>query len=158
MDSREFRTLLGSFATGVTVITTHVDGRLHGMTANAVSSVSLEPLLLLVCVDRRAHCHQQVLAAGAFGVNVLTAGQRSLADLFARTQAPEISSLRGAAYRLSERAIPILDGALAHFECRLAKVHPGGDHDIFVGEVLAGAASHDGDPLLFYRGRYRDLA
>jgi flavin reductase (DIM6/NTAB) family NADH-FMN oxidoreductase RutF len=158
MDRREFRDLVGYFATGVTVITTNHRGVLHGMTANAVCSLSLEPLLLLVCVDRRAHCHQQVLAARAFGVNVLSAEQRELSDLFARTLEPERGSLRGAAYWLSGAGIPILEGALAHLECRLVDVHPGGDHDIFVGEVSAGDASGSETPLVFYRGRYRELA
>jgi flavin reductase (DIM6/NTAB) family NADH-FMN oxidoreductase RutF len=159
MDSREFRDLLGHFATGVTVITTNAGGLLHGMTANAVCSVSLEPLLVLVCVDRRAHCHQQIRDAGAFGVNVLAADQQELSNLFARTLEPERGSLRGAAHRLSERGVPILDGVLAHLECRLVDAYPGGDHEIFVGEALAGEAGREAaPPLLFFRGRYRELA
>ncbi|HUP25137.1 MAG TPA: flavin reductase family protein [Thermoanaerobaculia bacterium] len=157
MNSRAFRDLLGSFATGVTVITTNDRGRLHGMTANAVCSVSLDPLLLLVCVDRRAHCHQQVLAAERFAVNVLGADQRALSDLFAHTQEPEVGELRGAPFRLAEHGVPILDGTLAHVECRLAAAHRAGDHDIFVGEALAGRIEREDPPLVFFRGRYRVL-
>jgi flavin reductase (DIM6/NTAB) family NADH-FMN oxidoreductase RutF len=127
------------------------------MTANAVCSLSLEPLQLLVCVERSAHCHAQLLAARAFAVNVLAADQRVLSELFARTQPPEQGTLRGASHRLSARAIPLLDGAHAHLECRVAEIYAGGDHDIFLGEVLDGAAPNDGSPLLFYRGRYRSL-
>jgi flavin reductase (DIM6/NTAB) family NADH-FMN oxidoreductase RutF len=157
MNSREFRDLLGRFATGVTVITTQADGRLHGMTANAVCSLSLDPLLLLVCIDRRAHCHEQMLRAGRFGVNVLAAGQRSLSDLFARTFEPEAGALRGAPFHLTENQVPILEGVLAWVECRLEAVHAGGDHDIFVGEALAGRVESDEAPLLFFRGGYREL-
>lgn len=157
MNSREFRDLLGSFATGVTVITTNHGGLLHGMTANAVCSVSLDPLLLLVCVDRRAHCHQQVLAAERFGVNVLGADQRAMSDLFARTQEPEVGELRGAPFHLGDHGVPILDGTLAHVECRLADAHRAGDHEIFVGQVLAGRIEREDPPLVFFRGRYREL-
>lgn len=157
MNSRDFRDLLGHFATGVTVVTTQADGRLHGMTANAVCSLSLDPLLLLVCIDRRAHCHEQVLRAGRFGVNVLAADQRPLSDLFARTFEPEVGALRGAPFRLTENQVPVLDGVLAWVECKLAAVHAGGDHDIFVGEAVAGRAERDEPPLLFYRGGYHEL-
>jgi flavin reductase len=160
MDSTTFRRLLGRFATGVTVITTNVDGRLHGMTANALSSVSLEPPLILVCVDRRAHCHPQVHAAGRFGVNILAAGQRDLSEVFARSLPPEPGALRGSRYRLDdEHGVPLLEGALATLVCRLHATYPGGDHDIFVGEVLAGHAGEDGgDPLLYFGGGYRSLS
>jgi flavin reductase (DIM6/NTAB) family NADH-FMN oxidoreductase RutF len=156
MDSLTFRTLLGRFATGVTVVTTNVDGVLHGMTANALSSVSLAPPLLLVCVDRDTHCHPQLRAAGYFGVSVLASDQQALSNLFARKQEPERGSLRGAAHRLAEHGVPLLDGALATMVCRLVATHPGGDHDIFVGEVLAGQLD-DRDPLLFFAGAYRRL-
>ncbi|HVS13961.1 MAG TPA: flavin reductase family protein [Thermoanaerobaculia bacterium] len=159
MDTTSFRRLLGRFATGVAVITTNVDGHLHGMTANALSSVSLEPPLILVCVDRRAHCHPQVLAAGRFGVSILSAGQRELSEVFARSLPPEEGVLRGARYRLdADHAVPLLEGALAALVCRLLATYPGGDHDIFVGEVLTGRAGDDGDdPLLYYGGAYRSL-
>ncbi|HVS65681.1 MAG TPA: flavin reductase family protein [Thermoanaerobaculia bacterium] len=159
MDSLTFRQLLGRFATGVTVITTDAGGLLHGMTASAVCSLSLEPPLLLVCVDRSTHCHPQLHAAGHFGVNVLSASQRELSDLFARSQPPERGALRGAGYGPGPHGVPLLDGAIAKIVCRLETTYPGGDHDIFVGEVLEGAFSDDGDdePLLYFRGMYRRI-
>ena len=87
-DPKQFRNACGCFATGITIVTTEVDGEIHGMTANAVSSVSLDPLLLLVCVDRGARCYQQLEAAGAFGVNILAADQEELSNLFARSSDP----------------------------------------------------------------------
>jgi flavin reductase (DIM6/NTAB) family NADH-FMN oxidoreductase RutF len=160
MDSLTFRQLLGCFATGVTVITTNAGGLLHGMTASAVCSLSLEPPLLLVCVERSTHCHPQLHAAGHFGVNVLAAGQRDLSELFARSQPPERGSLRGARHHPGPHGVPVLDGALATIVCRLETSYPGGDHDIFVGEVLDGSFSeeHDEEPLLYFRSRYRTLS
>jgi flavin reductase (DIM6/NTAB) family NADH-FMN oxidoreductase RutF len=153
LDARSFRSLFSNFATGVTVITTNDRGRLHGMTANAVCSVSLEPMLVLVCVDLRAACHSEVIAAGGFGINILAADQRHVSDLFARAEPAEEGRLRGAGYRLVNDR-PILEDVLAWLACRLVERHRGGDHDIFIGEIVEGAIERDADPLLFFRGAY----
>jgi flavin reductase (DIM6/NTAB) family NADH-FMN oxidoreductase RutF len=156
-DARAFRNLFGNFATGVTVVTTNVDGLLHGMTANAVCSLSLEPMLVLLCVDHRAACHGQVLAAGRFGLSILAADQRDLSERFARAGEPEREALRGAPFRLVAEDVPVLVDVLGWIACRLVERHAGGDHDIFVGEVLAGEIGRTAEPLVFFRGAYRSL-
>lgn len=159
MEPRTYRDLIGHFATGVTVITTDNDGLLHGMTANAVASVSLDPVLLLVCVAKDAACNEQIRAAGRFAVNVLSSEQEALSNLFAQKGEPEQGSLRGAAFERGPHGTPLLAGCLAGLECVLHDCAPGGDHDLFLGRVLGGAAAHsDAPPLLFYKGTYRRLA
>jgi flavin reductase (DIM6/NTAB) family NADH-FMN oxidoreductase RutF len=158
MDGARFRQLFGHFATGVTVVTTAVDGWLHGMTANAVTSVSLDPLLLLVCVDKSAHAHEQLAKAGKFGVNILSEEQEELSRLFAEHAPPEHGRLQGAGYFLGPNGTPVLEDCLVYLECAVAQQCPGGDHTVFLGEVLHGEVLRDARPLLFYRGGYRNLA
>ncbi|MEX0785241.1 MAG: flavin reductase family protein [Dehalococcoidia bacterium] len=157
IDTQAYRQIIGQFATGVTVVTTAVDGWLHGMTANALTSVSLDPLLLLVCVDKAAHAHEQIAKAGRFAVNILSAGQQEVSQLFAVSAEAERDSLRGVEYRLSANGNPIIDGALAYVECAVTDRCEGGDHTIFLASVLDGEALSDGPPLLFYQGKYRAL-
>ncbi len=157
MDRDSYRSLIGRFATGVTVLTTNVGGRLHGMTANAVCSLSLEPLQLLVCVDRESNCYRQVLKARAFGLSILAADQEEISNRFARTTEPTEGSLPGVEYRLGGLGEPLIDNALVHFECRIADRLPGGDHIIVIGDVVAGAMVRDAEPLLFHGGRYARL-
>ncbi len=126
-DPRLFRDVMGRFATGVTVLTLNVDNELRGMTANAVTSLSLEPMLLLACVDRKSSTHAMFEQADAFGVNILEAGQRPLSELFARHGTPP-EPMGGAAYRLGVLDVPVLDGALAYAECRVRERYEGGDH------------------------------
>lgn len=159
MEPRTYRDLIGHFATGVTVITTAHDGLYHGMTANAVTSVSLDPVLLLVCVAKDATCHEQIRTAGHFAVNILRAEQENLSNLFARKGPPEEGSLRGASFRMGAHGSPLLDGCLATLECTVYECLPGGDHDLFLGRVLAGeAANGSSAPLLFFKGAYRRIA
>ena len=155
LDSATYRKVIGHFATGVTVVTTDVDGRLHGMTANAVSSVSLDPLLLLVCVSKRAVSHGEMSRARAFAVNILDAGQEDLADLFARRAEPTPESLRGIPFRRGPDGSPLLTGALAWLECATDASVEAGDHTIFLGRVTAGESRQDGQPLMYFRGGYR---
>lgn len=157
MDQRTFRSLIGRFATGVTVITTAVGERLHGMTANAVASVSLDPLLLLVCIDHTANCYQQLLETDRFGVNILGEGQEAVSSTFATTYEPEEGTLRGVPFHLSERGVPLLDDCLARLECEIERRVPAGDHDIVLGRVVAGELVRDGRPLLFFAGKYARL-
>ena len=158
MDEDTYRGLIGRFATGVTVVTTNVGGRLHGMTANAVCSLSLEPLQVLVCVDRESNCYVQMLEAGAFGVSVLAADQEDISDRFARTTKPTEGSLLGVHYRLGSLGEPLIENALVHLECRVAERLDGGDHIIVIGDVVAGRQVRDAEPLLFYGGRYARLS
>jgi flavin reductase (DIM6/NTAB) family NADH-FMN oxidoreductase RutF len=157
IDAAVFRALMGNFATGVTVVTTAVEGRLHGFTANAVTSVSLDPLLLLVCVDKRAHAHRELERATHFGVSMLTHSQVDVSDTFAKTGPPEIGTLRAVPFHLGETGVPLLDGCLACLECEVHELLEGGDHTIVIGQVVAGCVGETAEPLLFFRGRYRRL-
>ena len=147
-----FRSVMGHFATGVTVVTAQtVDGPV-GMTANAVCSLSLEPLLLLVAFDNEARTLGAVQATGRFGVNILAAGQEELARLFA-SKLDEREKFAGVPHAMHD-GIPVIDGALAWIGCRLERLIPAGDHTIGIGAVEAAEAG-SGDPLLWFRGVYR---
>jgi flavin reductase (DIM6/NTAB) family NADH-FMN oxidoreductase RutF len=153
-----YRAVMGHFATGVTVVTARGREGPVGMTANAVCSLSLDPLLLLVCFDNAARTLPIVRDAGRFGVNVLAAGQEHLARRFAASGVPETAKFEGVAHTLHE-GIPVLEGGLAWVGCRLRELVPGGDHTIGIGLVTAAERAKDGrPPLLWYRGRYGVLA
>ncbi len=153
IDESEFRRVIGHFATGVSVVTScRQDGEACGLTVSAVSSVSLNPTLVLVCVDMTSETHGWLLGAGHFAVNVLEEGRgETLARRFAGGGAEE--KFRGTAWRPERTGAPVLDEALAWLDCRVSAALPGGDHTIFVGEVLA-ADAREGTPLLYYRGGY----
>ena len=152
IDESEFRRILGHWATGVAVATaTAPDGRPCGLTANAFCSVSLEPPLILVCVEHDADSHDCIRAAGTFAINILNDQNERLARHFAGDNHDE--KFAGVAWRVGAAGAPILDDALAWVECRLHAEHPGGDHTIFVGAVTGGDAG-DGAPLVYYRGGY----
>ena len=159
IDRDSFRSIVGNFATGVTVITTKVEDRLHGFTANAVTSLSLDPLLLLVCVDKAANAHAEIEKAGSFGVNILAHDQRDISQLFAEKGQPESGRLRGdTPYALGDHGVPLIDGCLGTLECEVAGAVEGGDHTIFIGRVVSGSADSQRPPLLFFRGTYAELA
>jgi flavin reductase (DIM6/NTAB) family NADH-FMN oxidoreductase RutF len=158
VDAQQFRTVIGSFATGVTVITAAADGELHGMTANAVTSLSLDPVMVLICVDKSTHAHAMLERSGAFAVNILGQHQEDVSRLFARKAPPERGTLRGQAFRSGETGAPLIEGCLAFLECRVGDVFEGGDHTIFTGQVVGMGVAEDMQPLLFFRGRYRALA
>ncbi|MBW3085919.1 NADH-dependent flavin reductase [Austwickia sp. TVS 96-490-7B] len=159
VDTALFRRVFGRFATGVTVMTTRVGDHDVAMTANSVTSVSIEPLQVLACVHVDARFHDAVLDSGVWGVSILTADARSTADLLAVRGRPLLGQLDLIAHRQGPATgVALLDGALAHLECRTTAVYPAGDHDIVVGEVLAlDAPDRPGDALIFYRGEYRSL-
>ena len=159
MDGIGFRRLMGCFGTGIAVVTTAVDGKLHGVTVNSFGSVSLEPPLVLVCIDRTAHAHEQIGLAGRFGVSILGEAQESVSRIFAAKAEPEGGRLRGVPFRFGPFGTPVLEGCLAWVECALSARFPGGDHTIFVGSVAEGGVeSVEERPLLFFRGGYRRLA
>jgi flavin reductase (DIM6/NTAB) family NADH-FMN oxidoreductase RutF len=147
-----FRAVMGHLATGVTVVTATSDRGPVGMTANAVCSLSLDPLLLLVAFDNEARTLPVVREAGRFGVNVLRAGQDDLARLFA-SKLPESEKFAGVPHTVHD-GIPVIEGVLAWVGCRLERLIPGGDHTIGIGAVEAAEAGH-GEPLLWLRGSYR---
>ena len=151
IDPSQFRQLLGRFATGVTILTTTtVQGQPLGMTANSLSSVSLHPPLISVCVDREAEMHDIILEATEFVVNVLASPQEALARRFSDKHEDRFD---GIGYHLSPDGLVLLGGALAHIECQRYADYPGGDHTIVVGRVIGGSTSK-GRPLLYYRGGY----
>jgi flavin reductase (DIM6/NTAB) family NADH-FMN oxidoreductase RutF len=145
---------MGSFATGVTIITVDMDGEVHGMTANALASVSLEPPLLLVCVDHSARTHAHLHARKRFGVNILADGQRSISEYYARTVEEQVEGESGAGFDRTGHGTPVLQGALTFLECRLQWTHDAGDHTIFIAEV-EDVVVRSGEPLVFFRSKYR---
>ncbi len=155
----DFRQAMGSFATGVTIITVAQDGdgEVHGMTANAFTSVSLDPPLILVCVDHRARTHAHLQARKRFGVNVLSSGQQTISEYYARsTDKHQHAEEAGAKFARTAHGTPVLEGALAYLECRLHSTQPAGDHTIFIAEV-EHVKVRDGEPLLYFRSQYREI-
>jgi len=154
IDNREFRRTMGRFATGITVVTMRSGSRCHGITVNAFMSVSLEPPLIAVCIDKRARAHPTLLESERFGVSILRAGQEDLSDHFAGRR------VHGIADPFVEfHSFPVVRDALGDMVCSMHDVVDAGDHSIFLGEVLALRAD-DGRPLLYYEGDYlasRDL-
>jgi flavin reductase (DIM6/NTAB) family NADH-FMN oxidoreductase RutF len=150
----EFRAALGAYATGVTVVTAIGTNGPSGATANAVTSLSLNPPMMLACLDRGSRTLTSVRAQGRFGVNALAAGQEELAKRFAGKET-EAEKWDGVEWSESEE-LPRLPGALMWVACELRDLIDGGDHLIVTGSVLA-AESREGQPLLFHRGDYRDL-
>jgi len=156
--TREFRDSLGAFVTGVTVITTTGDDGPHGMTANAFSSLSLDPPLVLVCVVQGTPSAAAIQGNGVFAVNVLAADQEPLSRYFASRDRPRgTAAFANVAHKVLESGSPILDGVCAYLDCRLTADHPGGDHRILVGEVLAIGTDPSREPLVFHGGAYRQL-
>jgi flavin reductase (DIM6/NTAB) family NADH-FMN oxidoreductase RutF len=158
LNPSEFRTAMGCFATGVTIVTLDLEGEVHGMTANAFSSVSLDPPLVLVCVDHRTKTHTHLHAKKRFGVNVLCEDQRAISEYYARPDRTHehAETEAGARFERTVHGTPRLQGALAYLECRLRSAEDAGDHTIFIAEV-EDVVVQEGDPLLFYRGKYRGV-
>ena len=155
IDKNELRRVMGHFATGVTVITTRdEDGHPFGLTANAVTSVSLIPPLILICVDKTCDTYPYFDRSKVFAVNILADAQEGISRRFATTG---VEKFEGIGYHKSETGCAVLDDAVGHMDCRIVATHDAGDHTIYVGEVLA-ADANDVTPLLFFRGGYRKLA
>lgn len=154
----DFRRVMGRFATGVTIITSRLGDGSHGMTANAVASVSLNPPLVLVCVDESADSHDIIDESGAFAVSILGRDQEHLARVFAVKEAPGSHSLDEVPHHVRATGAPIIDGSVAYLDCRVVGRHRAGDHTIFIGEVVDASPLADQPPLVFYEGRYTELA
>lgn len=157
LDVLDYRRVVGRFATGVTVITTRVDGEQHAMTCNSFTSVSLEPVLVLFCAEKIARFHDVVLSTGTWAVSVLAQGQEDVSRRFAARGRPLEDQFSGLPHSLGPvTGAAVVDGALASLECRTVSVADAGDHTVVIGEVLGlGVPDPDGDPLLYYEGRYR---
>jgi flavin reductase (DIM6/NTAB) family NADH-FMN oxidoreductase RutF len=159
VDTDAFRRAVGRFATGVTVVTTRSDGIDHAMTASAFTSVSLDPVLVLVCVEKDARFHDAVLDSGTWAVSILSASGRRAAEWFATRGRPLGGQLDRFPHRRGAASGAALLGAsLAWLQCATTAVHDGGDHDIVVGSVLEVETSDlEEPPLIYYRGSYREL-
>jgi flavin reductase (DIM6/NTAB) family NADH-FMN oxidoreductase RutF len=152
--SQEFRRACGRFATGVTIASVlDAKGAPHGLTVNSFASVSLDPPLILVCLGHDVSVIDHFRAANNFGINVLAEDQRHLSDRFARKGHDRFDGL---AWQPGETGVPLLTGVLAAMECRTSQRFTAGDHDIFVGEMVAARVA-DGEPLIYFASRYRGL-
>lgn len=152
------RDLMAHFATGVTVVAARHGPLLAGMTASAIATISIDPPILMASIARKAETHGAIIGSHAFAVSVLAEDQRELADCFAQpTTATKLTRFCDAAWHEAETGSPILEGALAYFDCRLTERHDGGDHTIFLGEIVAAGYREDAAPLLWYGSAYHRL-
>ena len=159
MDSVHLRRILGNFATGVTVITLNADGLWHGMTANAFSSVSLDPPLVLFCADKGTNCHDLVPEAQHYAVNILTADQEWLSNRFAGEHHDMDDPFEDVPVTEAATGAPIIEGTLGYVDCTLEESHDAGDHTVYVGHVETGeVVEGEADPLTFFRGDYGTMA
>jgi len=157
-NGKEFRSAVGAFATGVTVVTTRGEEHAYGMTANAFSSVSLDPPLVLVCVMTPSEGAQHISSNGCFAVNVLAADQEPISGYFASRDRPRgQDAFRDIPHRQGATGSPLIEGAAAILDCRLHADHEAGDHRIFIGEVLELELDPQHLPLVFHGGKYRLL-
>jgi 3-hydroxy-9,10-secoandrosta-1,3,5(10)-triene-9,17-dione monooxygenase reductase component len=155
IEKNELRRVMGHFATGVTVITSRrTSGEVHGLTANAFTSVSLVPPLALVCVDKKAESYPCFEESKVFTVNVLASDQEALSRKFAVSGG---NKFEGVSHRSGANGAPILEGALAYLECKVTTSVDGGDHTIYIGEIVEAGTAREGKPLLFFRGGYREI-
>ncbi|HEX8731494.1 MAG TPA: flavin reductase family protein [Ktedonobacterales bacterium] len=149
----EFKAVLGRFPTGVTVVTTCDGERPAGLTVNAFASISLDPPLVMVSIDRRSHLHDIVARVGFFAANILGAHQQETSRRFAGQTTDRNERFRMTAWRRGHTGAPLLVEAIGWVECRVAAIYPAGDHSIFLGQVEALGAG-PGDPLVYYRAGY----
>ena len=152
IDKQLFRSVLGSFAAGVTVITTvGPDGAPYGLTATAFTSVSLIPPLVLACIDKKSETYAHFGSSRIFAANFLSHNQQQISQKFAVSGGDKFAGIE---WRRGVLGAPILTGTIAYVECRVQHDYDGGDHTIYVGEV-EDAAAQDGEPLIYFRGTYR---
>lgn len=153
IDDAGFKLAMSHFVSGVTVVTTAVDGTLHGMTVASFASLSLHPPLVLICIEKGVKSHDAIAAAQKFGVSILGGDQAEISSRFASRRDDRFE---GVAVRTGELGVPLIEGAICTLECRLHDTLPGGDHTIFVGEVV-DARTHESSPLVYFRSGYREL-
>jgi len=153
IDDAQFKLALSHFASGVTVVTTEHEGRKYGMTVASFASLSLHPPLVLVCIEKNVKSHDAIAAAGKFGVSILANDQADVSGRFASRSEDKFA---GAAVRDGELGVPLIDNALTTLECTVREQLAGGDHTIFVGEVMH-ATVRDGEPLVYFRSGYREI-
>lgn len=152
-DAKLQRQIFGRLATGITVVTTVVEGQPWGMTANAVTSLSLDPPLVIVAVGKHGKSAAKFKAGGCLAVNILRDDQEAVSRSFATDGQAGFAEFKTTT---AATGAPVLESSLGYVDCRLKEILPGGDHDIFVGEILAGEA-REGQPLLYFGGKYVQL-
>lgn len=150
VDPKQFRAAMGAFATGVAIVTTHTPDGCHGMAVNSLTSVSLDPCMVLFCVKHGSKTGSAIKERGSFAVNLLAGEQHHLIKQFCGNPDDRFA---GVPMAMSECGLPVLGGSLAHLCCTVVDIHVSGDHDIIVGRVHA-LAENGGDPLVFFRGGY----
>lgn len=153
VDESAFKRALSHFASSVTVVTTEHDGEWYGITVSAFSSLSLRPPLVLICIDKSVRAHDAIARSERYAVNVLRDDQEEVSRRFASRMDDKF---QGLPTRMGLLKVPLLEGTLATLECRLRDTLPGGDHTIYVGEVVAAETS-EGNPLLYFRTGYHRL-
>ena len=154
MDLLHLRNVLGHFATGVTVITTQdKNANPSGLTANAFTSLSLNPPLALICVDKKAQCYSCFDESKIFAINFLNEDQETISRRFATRGADKFAHIE---WHRSQNGFALIDGAIGYIECKIVQSHDGGDHTIYIGEIVSATAA-EGRPLLFFKGKYHRL-
>lgn len=155
IDEGLFKLAMSHFASGVTVVTTEHDGTPYGMTVASFASLSLHPPLVLICIEKGVKTHDALAAAEKFGVSILAQEQTEISGRFATKKIDD--KFAGIGWSRGELGMPLIDGAICALECRVYSQLPGGDHTIFIGEVLS-ARTHEAKPLVYFRSGYRELA
>lgn len=155
VDEAQFKLAMSHFASGVTVISTEHDGTLYGMTVASFASLSLDPPLVLICIEKSVKSHDAIAAAGRFGASMLAEEQSEISNRFASKKIED--RFAGQPWSRGELGMPLIDGAICAVECTVTNAIPGGDHTIFVGQVET-VRTHDARPLVYFRSGYRTLA
>lgn len=153
LDEKQFRHAMSHFASGVTVVTTEHRGQRYGMTVASFASLSLRPPLVLICIEKSVRTHAAIDEAGTFAVNILAETQQEVSAAFASRAEDKFANVTVTA---GDLGLPLIDGSLASIECQITHRLPGGDHTVFLGEVIA-ARVREGKPLLYFRSEYRTL-
>ena len=154
IDDSSFKLAMSHFASGVTIVTTEHDGQQYGMTVASFASLSLRPPLVIVCIEKSVKSHDAIATAGKFGVSILDRQQAEVSGRFASKIDDKFS---GVDIHHGELGVPLISGAICTLACKVTAQHPGGDHSIFVGEVVDAQSTSAGTPLVYYRSSYRDL-
>jgi flavin reductase (DIM6/NTAB) family NADH-FMN oxidoreductase RutF len=154
LDPTSFREVMSQFTTGITVVTTCTDEQVHGLTVNAFCSVSLEPPLILVCINSSGYFHELVIRSGVFAVNILSDRHEHLSRRFAVPELAPSDRFESVCYRTEATGAPVLNDAFGWLDCRLTKTFPAGDHTVCIGEIIALGRTNGVKPLVFFQSRY----
>lgn len=154
IDDAQFKLAMSRFASGVTVVTTELDGTPYGMTVASFASLSLHPPLVLICIEKSVKSHDAIAQSGVFGVSILSGAQSEISGRFASKSDDKFT---GVNVSRRDLGVPLIDGAICSLECRVQDQLPGGDHTIFVGEVVSAEVGEDA-PLVYFRSAYHALA